>query len=128
MTSVSMTASRSVRMQRRTGEGPSIVLILGVFVFALGLGVGFAWSRTELVHTAMRAGELRREERELEKRERELASEVSSLKNAARIERVARQKLGLVTRSPAQVLQIRPEILQKAFARNEASRDGGGEP
>ena len=115
MTSVSLTASRSVRMQRRSTEGPSLVLIFGTFMLTLVLGVGFAWSRTELVHAAMRTGELRREERELEMREKEMLTEISALKNPARIERVARQKLGLVTRSPAQVLQVRPEIMRQVF-------------
>lgn len=116
MTSVSISASRSVQLQRRAHDGPGLLLIIGPCLLTLVLGVGYAWARTELVHTAMETGELRRLERELEMRERELLTEVSALKNPARIEKFARTQLGLVTRSPSQLLQVNPEIMRKVFA------------
>ncbi len=115
MTTVSLASSRSVRLQQGTGRGPSVLVIAGTFALALAFGVGFAWSRTELVHAAMRTGELRREERSLEMREKELLTEISALKNPARIERDSRKRLGLMPRSPAQVLQVKPEIMRRVF-------------
>ncbi len=122
MSGVSMVSSRSVRVQRHSRGGPSLAAIACVPVVVFVLGVGFVWSRTELVAAAMRTAEMERTERELEMRENQLLTRVAALRNPSRLEKVAREKAGLVVRTPAQVFHVDPDILEKTFGR------GGGKP
>lgn len=106
-------------------------LIGGVFA---GVGVVHVSARVLVVRTGYQLSELEAEHRTLTRENDRLKLELATLKNPSRLERIAREELGMIPASPADVLtlvpsprlgrapvrDLRPEI--PANVRAEASR------
>ncbi|MGZ3459059.1 MAG: cell division protein FtsL [Archangium sp.] len=94
--------SRSKPTSRGSGSGVSVGRVLmhllpAVFLFALFAGVGIlhVTSRVMVVDMGYRLSQAEAEERSLTRENDRLKLELATLKNPARLEKLAREKLGM---------------------------------
>jgi cell division protein FtsL len=80
------------------------VLVFGALASA---GLFHTWQRVEAIRLAYRVGEVTAEHRTLLRHNEHLRLEVATLKAPARIERLAREDLGMAPPRPSQVVVIR---------------------
>ncbi len=115
------------------GSGVSVGRVLlhllpAVFLFALFAGVGIlhVTSRVLVVDMGYRLSKAEAEERALTRENDRLKLELATLKNPARLEKLAREKLGMAMPSGPVVISLPPQLpTNKRNARVEA-RDSRG--
>lgn len=78
-----------------------------VFSLLVALGLGYVYLRLGVIHTGYAIGEELRELRELEEEGRRLRLELSLLRDPARLERLAREQLGMTRPDPAAIRRVR---------------------
>lgn len=118
--------SRSMPTPR--GSGVSVTQVLlhllpAVFLFALFAGVGFlhVTSRVLVVDMGYRLSRAEAEERSLTRENDRLKLELATLKSPARLEKLAREKLGMSMPAGPLVIALPPELPgDKRSARVEA--------
>ncbi len=81
--------------------------IVGLFGVAVTAAMAHVSLRTRIVRAGYDIGERMREVRVLEEEGRKLRVERSLLRSPERIERVARERLGMVTPAPDQIRVVR---------------------
>ena len=91
-----------------THKRPSVLLLVGAFVAVTGAALAHVSLRMGVVRMGYQIGELSRERRVLEEERRRLSTEQSMLKNPARLERIAREKLHMELPDPSRIRTIRP--------------------
>lgn len=84
---------------------PAIIFFL-LFIFLIEF-YGFAWSRTQHRDTGYLITTQTNEHKELIAQQKKLKIEVAVLKSPQRIERIAKNKMGLTTPGQNQILTIR---------------------
>ena len=100
----------------------SVLLIVAAFVAVSAAAMAHVSLRIGVVRMGYQIGELTRERRALEEERRRYTTEQSMLKNPARIERLAREKLHMELPDPSRIRTVRPG------APAVAARDTRGEP
>ena len=93
-----MTEARSLTLER-----PRLLVVLGYIALLCGLALFFVWSRLQVMNLEYEIASLGNEMAQLQREGQTLRIEVASLENPSRIERLARQKLGLQRPSAAQI-------------------------
>jgi len=93
-----MTEARGLTLGR-----PRLLVVLGYIVLLCGLALFFVWSRLQVMNLEYEIASLGNQMAQLQREEQTLRIEVASLENPSRIERLARQKLGLQRPSAAQI-------------------------
>jgi len=93
-----MTEARSLSLGR-----PRLLVVLGYIVVLCALALFFVWSRLQVMNLEYEIASLGSEVAQLQRDGQSLRIEVASLENPSRIERLARQKLGLQRPSAAQI-------------------------
>jgi len=93
-----MTSARSLALGR-----PRLLVVLGYLVLLCVLALFFVWSRLQVTNLEYEIASLGSEMAKLQREGQTLRIEVASLENPSRIERLARQKLGLKRPSAAQI-------------------------
>lgn len=83
------------------------LFIVGVFAIVVAAGVAHVWLRYRVIRTGYAMGDRLQAVRELEEEERKLRLELAALRNPARIEKLAREKLNMVRPSPERIRVVR---------------------
>jgi len=78
-----------------------------VFSLLVALGLGYVTLRLGVIHTGYAIADELRELRELEEEGRRLRVELSLLRDPARLERLAREQLGMTRPDPAAIRRVR---------------------
>jgi cell division protein FtsL len=86
---------------------PLLLFILGLFAVGVTAAVAHVSLRTRVIRAGYDLGERMREVRILEEEGRRLRVELSLLRSPERIERVARERLGMVTPGPDRIRVVR---------------------
>ena len=86
----------------------SVLLIVAAFLAVSGAAMAHVSLRLGVVRMGYQIGELTRERRALEEERRRFTTEQSMLKNPARIERIARDKLHMELPDPSRIRTVRP--------------------
>ncbi len=128
-----MSRGKPISRVSGSGSGVSVASVLlhllpAVFLFALFAGVGIlhVTSRVLVVDMGYRLSKAEAEERALTRENDRLKLELATLKNPARLEKLAREKLGMAMPSGPLVIALPPELPgNKRTARVEA-RDARG--
>ncbi|PTL77766.1 cell division protein FtsL [Vitiosangium sp. GDMCC 1.1324] len=109
--------SRSMPTPRAGGSGVSVTRVLlhllpAVFLFALFAGVGIlhVTSRVLVVDMGYRLSQAEGEERSLTRENDRLKLELATLKSPARLEKLAREKLGMSMPAGPLVISLPPEL------------------
>jgi cell division protein FtsL len=84
----------------------SVLLIVAAFVAVSGAAMAHVSLRLGVVRMGYQIGELTRERRTLEEERRRYTTEHSMLKNPARIERLAREKLQMDLPDPSRIRTV----------------------
>lgn len=84
----------------------SLIIFFFLFVFIIEF-YGFAWSRTQHRATGYAIMKQSSEHKALVSRQKNLKIEVAVLKSPQRIERIARNRMGLSTPGQNQILTVR---------------------
>ena len=98
-----------------SGKAPTFASVIGHLLPAVLLGVLFAAvgivhvsSRVLVVRTGYQLSELEAEHRALTRENDRLKLELATLKNPSRLEKIAREDLGMIAASPADVTTLVP--------------------
>ena len=86
----------------------SVLLIVAAFVAVSAAAMAHVSLRLGVVRMGYQIGRLTHERRALEEERRRYATEQSMLKNPARIERLAREKLHMELPDPSRIRTVRP--------------------
>jgi cell division protein FtsL len=86
----------------------TILVLVFSFVALVSAGLAHVGMRMKVVRLGYEIGELSRERRALDEEHRRLQLERTLLRDPARIERLARDKLGMRRPEPAQLRVARP--------------------
>lgn len=86
----------------------TVVVLIVSFVALVAAGLAHVGLRMKVVRLGYEISELSRERRVLDEEHRRLQLERSMLRDPARIERLAREKLGMRRPEPAQLRVARP--------------------
>ena len=90
---------RAFRGSLATVAGTALAVAL-----AAGLGILHVWSRTEVYRTGYELGKLEAENRRLLEERDALRTEVATLRSPGRLERFAREQLGMAPPAPGTVV------------------------
>lgn len=93
-----MTEARNLSLGR-----PRLLVLLGYIALLCALALFFVWSRLQVMNLGYEIASLGNEMAQMQREGQSLRIEVASLENPSRIERLARQKLGLQRPGAAQV-------------------------
>lgn len=85
---------------------PRLVPLLAFIAVLLVVSLFFVWSRLQVVHLEYDISSLEGRVRDLNQEIRRYQLEVASLRTPARIEQVARERIGLQLPTPAQVINV----------------------
>ncbi|WP_375767069.1 cell division protein FtsL [Archangium gephyra] len=125
--------SRSKPVSRGSGSGVSVGEVLlhllpAVFLFALFAAVGFihVTSRVLVVDMGYRLSKAEAEERALIRENDRLKLELATLKNPARLEKLAREKLGMSMPAGSLVIALPAELPGKKRTARVEARDARG--
>lgn len=91
-----------LRLQR-----PRLLPLLMFIVLLALIALFFVWSRIQVINLEYSISHLEGELRSQRHQNQQLKLEAASLRSPSRIERIARQKLGLHTPSAQQVIMVR---------------------
>jgi cell division protein FtsL len=86
----------------------SVLMIVAAFLAVSGAAMAHVSLRLGVVRMGYAIGEQTRERRALEEQHRRLTTELSMLKNPARIEKLAREKLHMELPDPSRIRTVRP--------------------
>ena len=104
--------------------GPSAVLVALALVAPLvALGVFHVWSRSRVLAAGYELGRLESEHRQLLAERDRLNLEVATLRSPGRLERFARERLGMAPPAPGAVRAAGPRL---ALAGGGVGKDGDG--
>jgi cell division protein FtsL len=104
MTAAAASLSRSGTLSRQqVRQGRILLPVLVLVGMLLGASLFYVWCRLQAVHLAYQQTRSAVLIEKLEKENEELRGEVARLKSPERIERVAREQLGLGYPSPEQI-------------------------
>ena len=92
---------RSFHMTRR-----QILLIVFIIFIFMGSSIGYVWSNFERTQIGYDLSQLKKKEMQFTETNRKLRLELAILKSPGRIEKVAREKLGLRQPSPDQIVVL----------------------
>jgi len=120
--------SRNVGLPRATDRrNLSELLRISVSLAALAIVLVFyAWVRCETVSMGYEQHMLREQERQLEKQRALLVVQEETLKTPERLERIAREELGMIPLSASQILPPGPADLEPGGSTKLALADTGG--
>ncbi len=85
----------------------AVLFILGAFAILVCGAVAHVSLRYRVIRTGYLIGEKMQETRELEEEGRKLRLELSLLRSPERVEKLAREKLGMVRPSPEKIRVVR---------------------
>ena len=104
-TDLSRSGSLSRRTQRvvRQGQGKVLIPALLLVVMLVGTTLFYVWCRLQAVRLGYEQSRTTETLHRVEKENEELRGEVARLKSPERIERLARDQLGLLYPSPEQI-------------------------
>lgn len=85
---------------------PRLFPLLGFIAVLLVVSLFFVWSRLQVVHLEYDISRLEGRTRDLNQEIRRYRLEVASLRTPARIEQVARERIGLQLPTPEQVINV----------------------
>jgi len=88
-------------------QRPSLTAWFLYLLLVLAVALFFVWSRLQVVRFDYGIYQLEDELRSLQKQSRQLEVEVATLGSSARLEQVAREKLGLQLPTPEQIIPVR---------------------
>jgi cell division protein FtsL len=88
----------------------SVVLIVAAFLAVSGAAMAHVSLRIGVVRMGYQISEQTRTRRALEEQRRRYTTELSMLKNPARIERLAREKLHMELPDPSRIRTVRPGV------------------
>ena len=98
-----------------SGKGPTLASVLGHVLPAIlfgalfsAVGIVHVSSRVLVVRTGYQLSELEAEHRALTRENDRLKLELATLKNPSRLERIAREELGMIPASPGDVTTLVP--------------------
>ena len=93
----------------------AVLFILGAFAILVCASVAHVSLRYRAIRTGYEIGERLQEKRELEEEGRKLRLQLSLLRSPDRIERLAREKLGMVRPSPEKIRVVRtgPQVASR---------------
>ncbi|PLX98549.1 MAG: cell division protein FtsL [Desulfuromonas sp.] len=101
---MSQAVARPIAEVRSISWGRPRLLVLLVYIALLcTLALFYVWSRLQVMNLEYEIASLGNEVAQLQREEQTLRIEVASLENPSRVERLARQKLGLQRPSAAQI-------------------------
>ena len=86
----------------------SVLLIVAAFLAVSSAAMAHVSLRLGVVRMGYQIGEQTRQRRALEEQRRRYTTELSMLKNPARIERIAREKLHMELPDPSRIRTVRP--------------------
>ncbi len=86
---------------------PRLLSLMIFIVLVFGISLFFVWSRIQVFEFEYAISSLETELRESEQENRQLRLEAASLRNPSRIERLARNELGLRLPTPSQIITVR---------------------
>lgn len=89
------------------GGSTLLLFIIGLFAVGVSAATAHVTLRTRVVRAGYDIGERMREIRALEEEQRRLRVELSLLRSPERIEKVARERLGMVTPAPDQIRVVK---------------------
>jgi cell division protein FtsL len=116
MTSAVATGLRSsgTLTRQRVNQGRVLLPTMVIVVMLVGASLFYVWCRLQAVHLAYPQTRTALKIQELEKENEELRGEAARLKSPERIERLAREQLGLSYPSPEQIriLDLEPGPVQ----------------
>jgi cell division protein FtsL len=92
----------------------ALFLILGAFAVVLAGALAHVEARLRLIHVGYALGEKMQERRELEEEQRKLLLEEAVLRSPERVEKLARDKLGMVRPDAARIRVVRPGVRELA--------------
>jgi len=87
----------------------AVLFIMGAFALIVVGAALHVSLRYRVVHTGYQIGERLAEQRELEEEARKLHLELSLLRSPERVERLAREKLGMVRPDPVRIRVVRTQ-------------------
>lgn len=99
-------------MNRRS----TLIWILSLFVCGVGAALAHVSLRLGVIRTGYAIAEATRERQLLEEENRKLRLERSLLRSPERIERIAREKLGMTRPDPTQLRVVRPGAMEELAA------------
>lgn len=85
---------------------PNLLPVLGFIALLLAVSLFFVWSRVQVTGLEYEISRIESDLRDARKETSQLRLEAASLSSPERIERVARQKLGLHLPEPEQVVTV----------------------
>lgn len=88
-------------------QKPRLIPLMLFVALVFGISLFFVWSRIQVFQFEYAISSLESELREGEQVNRKLRLEVASLRNPSRIERLARNELGLRLPDPSQIISVR---------------------
>lgn len=88
-------------------QKPRLIPLMLFVALVFGISLFFVWSRIQVFQFEYAISSLESELREGRQENRKLRLEAASLRNPSRIERLARNKLGLRLPDPAQIITVR---------------------
>jgi len=95
-----------VRAQPQPGERRlGLALVLGAIVF-VAVALLLVWVRLQSVHTGYQLSAARHLAHRLEQEQRELELELATLTSPGRLERLARERLGMGPPAPGQIVSV----------------------
>jgi cell division protein FtsL len=95
----------------------SLITAAVCFVAVLVASLAYVSLRLGVIHTGYAIAEQSGERRALEEENRKLRVEEALLRNPERIERLAREKLGMVRPDPQRIRVVKPDSGELAAAR-----------
>lgn len=88
-------------------ERPSLLAWFAYLSLLFVVALFFVWSRLQVIHFDYQICELETKLRELQQHSQRLEVEAATLSSSARLEQVARTRLGLQLPTPEQIVPIR---------------------
>jgi cell division protein FtsL len=85
----------------------SVAFIFAVFALTVGTAALHVGLRYRIVRVGYQIGERLREQRELEEEGRKLRLDLSMMRSPERVERLARERLGMVRPDPERIRVVR---------------------
>jgi cell division protein FtsL len=92
----------------------SVILVVLAFLSLAGAGLAHVTLRIGVVRLGYDIGKLTSEQQALEAERRELLAERARLRNPERIERIAREVLGMTRPEPEQIRTVKPGVSELA--------------
>jgi cell division protein FtsL len=90
--------------------------LVGSFVVLVAVGLGHVSLRYRVIRVGYALAEKLAERRALEEENRQLRLEEALLRNPARVEQIARQRLGMARPDPVSIRVARPGVREVAVA------------